>query len=111
MEDGHNFFFNCFTAFGRTDASKKTGFYGKICIKACLEIEKTQVVCCSHPKNIYFRLTSTNSFHCASPSRLEAHAGIFKSVQCSTMEAVSTCQPKINILGVTAAYYLSFLNF
>ena len=26
--------------FLRTDASKKTGFYGKMCIKACLEIEK-----------------------------------------------------------------------
>ena len=27
------------------------------------------------------------------------------------MEAVSTCQPKINILGVTAAYYVCLLNF
>ena len=35
-------------AFRQTDASKKTGFYGKISIKACLEVEKTQVVCCSH---------------------------------------------------------------
>ena len=35
------------TAFQRTDTSKKTGFHGKICIKACLEIEKTQAVCCS----------------------------------------------------------------
>ena len=32
--------------FPRTDASKKTVFYGKICIKESLEIEKTQVVCC-----------------------------------------------------------------
>ena len=29
------------TAFRRSDASKKTGFYGQVCIKACLEIEKT----------------------------------------------------------------------
>ena len=36
------------TAFRRRYASKKTVFYGKICIKACIEIEKTQVVCCSH---------------------------------------------------------------
>jgi hypothetical protein len=36
------------TAFWGTDASKNTGFYGKICIKACLKIEKTQIVCCSH---------------------------------------------------------------
>ena len=37
----------------------------KICIKACLEIDKTQV--CSmlqSPQNIYFRLTGTDSFHC-----------------------------------------------
>ena len=32
------------TAFRRTDAIKKTGFYGKVCIKACLEIEKTGVL-------------------------------------------------------------------
>ena len=44
------------TAFPRTDASKKTVFCGKICIKACLEIEKTQAVCCSHPQNILFLL-------------------------------------------------------
>ena len=44
------------TAFPGTDASKKTVFYGKVCIKACLEIEKTQAVCCSHPKNILFLL-------------------------------------------------------
>ena len=25
--------------------AKKTVFYGKICIEACLEIEKTQTVC------------------------------------------------------------------
>ena len=31
-------------AFTETDRSKKTGFYVKICIKACQEIEKTQVV-------------------------------------------------------------------
>ena len=48
------------TAFRRTEANKKTGFYRKICIKACLEIEKTQVVCCSHPQNSYFLLNSIN---------------------------------------------------
>ena len=31
-------------------------------IKACLEIEKTQAVCCSHPPNIYFLLNSNKSF-------------------------------------------------
>ena len=34
--------------FPRIDASKKTIFYGKICIKKSLEIEKTQVVCCGY---------------------------------------------------------------
>ena len=47
-------------AFPRTDQSKKTVFYGKMCIKACLEVEKTQVVCCSHPQNSYFLLNSIN---------------------------------------------------
>ena len=42
------------TAFGRTDASKETGFYGKICIKACLEIEKTQVYAAVTPKIFIF---------------------------------------------------------
>ena len=49
-----------------TEASKNTGIYGKTCIKACLEIEKSQVVCCSHPQNIYFMLNSNRIFHCAS---------------------------------------------
>ena len=53
--------------FPRTDASKRTGFYGKICVKACLEIEKTQVVCCGHPKNIYFMLNSNKISHCVIP--------------------------------------------
>ena len=35
-------------AFRQTDASKKTGFYGKICIKACPKVEKTQEAFCSH---------------------------------------------------------------
>ena len=39
-------------AFTKTDACKN----GKICIKACLEIEKTQAVCCSHSQNILFSL-------------------------------------------------------
>ena len=33
--------------FWQTEAGKTTGFYVKICIRACLEIEKTQVVCCA----------------------------------------------------------------
>ena len=52
------------TAFLRTDASKKTRIYGKICIKACLEIEKTQAVCCSQPKNILFLLNWINLSLC-----------------------------------------------
>ena len=52
--------------FPRIDASKKTIFYGKICIKESLEIEKTQVVCCGHPQNNYFMLNSNKISHCAS---------------------------------------------
>ena len=33
---------------------QKDIFFGKICIKASLEIEKTQEVCCSHSQNIFF---------------------------------------------------------
>ena len=51
--------------FPRIDASKKTIFYGKICIKESLEIEKTQVVCCGHPQNNYFMLNSNKISHCA----------------------------------------------
>ena len=46
------------------DASKKTSFYEKICIKESLEIEKTQVVCCGHPQNNYFMLNSNKISHC-----------------------------------------------
>ena len=49
----------------RADASKRTGFYGKIYIKACLEIEKTQAVCCGHLQNICFTLNSNTIIHCA----------------------------------------------
>ena len=48
----------------QTDASKKTVFNGKICIKESLEIEKTQVVCCGHPQNNYFMLNSNKISHC-----------------------------------------------
>ena len=34
--------------FSEKKQAKKTGFYGKICIKACLQVERAQVVCCSH---------------------------------------------------------------
>ncbi len=46
-----------------SEQMKKTVFYGKIYIKECLEIEKTQVVCCGHPKNNYFMLDSSKIFH------------------------------------------------
>jgi hypothetical protein len=39
-------------------------FSEKVCIKECLEIEKTQVICCGHPQNIYFMLNSTTASHC-----------------------------------------------
>ena len=49
-----------FTEFRQTDPSKNTVFYGKICINhqniCSVEIERTQVVWCSHPWNIYFLL-------------------------------------------------------
>ena len=51
--------------FPRIDASKKTIFYGKVCTKESLEIEKTQVVCCGHPQNKYFMLNSNKISHCA----------------------------------------------
>ena len=34
--------------FTETIRSKKSAFSEKVCIKECLEVEKTQVVCCSH---------------------------------------------------------------
>ena len=43
---------NASTAFPQTEANKNAGFYVKTCIKARLEIEKTQEVYCSNPKNI-----------------------------------------------------------
>ena len=52
--------------FLQTDASKQTVFYGKICIRGCLEVQKTQVVCCDHPKNNYFMLNSNKISHCDS---------------------------------------------
>ena len=52
------------TAFPQTDAKKKTGFNGKICIKAYLKLEKTQAVCCSHPPNILFLLNRINLSLC-----------------------------------------------
>ena len=39
-------------------------FSEKICVKECLEVRETQVVCCGHPQNIYFLLNSTTTFHC-----------------------------------------------
>ena len=48
--------------FPQTNAT--TVFYGKICIKACLEIEKTHVVCCGHPQNNYFMFNSNKISHC-----------------------------------------------
>ena len=51
--------------FSEQTQEKKNVFYGKICIKACLEIEETQVVCCGHLQNNYFMLNSNNTiFHC-----------------------------------------------
>ena len=44
--------------------AKRLFFYGKLCIKACLEIVKTQVVCCGHPQNNYFMLNSNKISHC-----------------------------------------------
>ena len=36
----------------------------KRCIKECLEIEITPVVCCGHPQNIYFLLNGSTRIHC-----------------------------------------------
>ena len=44
--------------------AKRQVFYVKICIKACLETEKTQTVCCGQPKNNYFMLNSNKISHC-----------------------------------------------
>ena len=64
LEKGYIYRIIASTALSGTDPIKRTAVNGKICIKECLKFEKTQVVCYSLPKNIYFRLTSTNSFHC-----------------------------------------------
>ena len=56
---------NCFYSISANRRKQKDWFfYGIICIKACIEIEKTQVVCCGHSKNIYFMLNSNKIFHC-----------------------------------------------
>ena len=39
-------------------------FYGIICIRGGLEVEKTQVVCCGKPQNNYFILNSNKISHC-----------------------------------------------
>ena len=53
----------CLYSISQTDASKKTVFIEKYASKhACLVIEKTQAVCCSHHKNIYFLLNDNKSF-------------------------------------------------
>ena len=64
LEIGYIYRIIASTALSGTDPIKRTAVNGKICIKECLKFEKAQVVCCSLPQNIYFRLTSTNSFHC-----------------------------------------------
>ena len=53
---------NCFYSISVNRLKQKDCFYGKICIKASLKIEKTQAVCCSHPQNILFLLNSNKSF-------------------------------------------------
>ena len=57
---------NCCYSISANRCKQKDCFNEKTCIKACLEIEKSQVVCCSHPQNIYFMLNSNRIFHCAS---------------------------------------------
>ena len=42
--------------FSKQMQAKRLFFYGKICIKACLEIEKTQAVSYSHPKKCIFSI-------------------------------------------------------
>ena len=59
-----NFYDFASRGFTETIRSKWPVFSEKICIKECLEVEETQVVCCGHPKNIYFMLNSTTMFHC-----------------------------------------------
>ena len=51
---------NCCYSISANRCKQKDCFNEKTCIKACLEIEKSQVVCCSHPKNSYFLLNSIN---------------------------------------------------
>ena len=60
-----NFYDFASRGFTETIRSKKPVFSEKICIKECLEVGETQVVCCGHPQNIYFMLNSTTMFHCA----------------------------------------------
>ena len=56
---------NCFYSIFGNRCKQKDCFYGKICIKTYLEIEKTQAVKCSHPQNNSFLLNWINlSLHC-----------------------------------------------
>ena len=47
-----------------TSFSNRLVFYGKICTTGGIEVEKTQVVCCGHPQNIYCMLNSNKICHC-----------------------------------------------
>ena len=60
-----NFYDFASREFTETIRSKKPVFSEKICIKECLEVEATQVVCCGHPQNNYLMLNSNKMFHCA----------------------------------------------
>ena len=75
--------FHDFASRGFTEIirSNESIFSEKICIKECLEIEITQVVCCGHPQNIYFMLNSSNIFHCVKPEEMWTEKGKFHLIR------------------------------
>ena len=56
-EIGPSDLYTSLTHFGQQRQAKRLFFMEKTCFKAWVGIEKTHVVCCGHPKNIYFMLS------------------------------------------------------
>ena len=78
--------FHDFASRGFTEIirSNESIFSEKICIKECLEVEKTQVVYCGHPQNNHFMLNSATMFYCDRRPTVNS-----QKVYCTTAVALS----------------------
>ena len=94
---------NCFYSISGNRCKQNVCFYGKICIKTYLEIEKTQAVKCSHPQNNSFLLNWINlSLHrgafCQFPFRWIYYSPSSKSNRKGNWQNAPLC---------TVSFYLS----